>query len=120
MARVLGSFVLLLSGAAFGQSTAPLPAFEAAYIDLSAPVPNLYMIPFGLRGSRYAIRNATMVDLVKTAYGVDDSRVLEGPVWLDTDRFDVIAKAPPSTTPQTLMLMLQALLAERFPLRIHH
>lgn len=120
MARVLGSLAVLLSGVAFGQTTAPPPAFEAANVHLSAPISNPYMSGGVLRGSRYAIRNATMVDLIKTAYGVNDRQVLKGPAWLDSDRFDVIANAPPSTTPQMLMPMLQSLLADRFRLKLHH
>jgi uncharacterized protein (TIGR03435 family) len=42
--------------------------------------------------------------------------VLGGPNWLETDRFDVIAKAPQSTSPEMLKLMLQNMLAERFKL----
>jgi uncharacterized protein (TIGR03435 family) len=60
-----------------------------------------------------------MVDLISTAYGVDGDKVAGGPSWLDTDRFDIIAKAPNSTSPETLKLMLQALLAERFKLVVH-
>jgi uncharacterized protein (TIGR03435 family) len=69
-----------------------------------------------LHGSRYELKNATMVDLITTAYGVDDDKVLGGPTWLEMDRFDVIAKAPANTTPETLKLMLQSLLADRFKL----
>ena len=72
-----------------------------------------------LRAGRYEIRNATMVDLVKTAYGVDDDKVLGGPSWLETDRFDVIAKAPAGATADTAKVMLQNLLADRFKLTVH-
>lgn len=65
------------------------------------------------------IRDATMLDLLSTAYGVDDDNVLEGPAWLETDRFDIVAKAPPTTAPETLKVMLQALLADRFKLVEH-
>jgi hypothetical protein len=55
-----------------------------------------------------------MVDLIATAYGVDQSYVQGGPNWLERDRFDVIAKAPAGTPPATLKLMLKSLLADRF------
>src|SRR5271156_1677099 len=71
------------------------------------------------RAGRYEIRYATMLDLVKTAYGVDADTVVGGPAWLEYDRFDVVAKAPPATSPETIKLMLQALLADRFKLVIH-
>ena len=41
------------------------------------------MFPFfeggRLRGDRYVLRQATMVDLITTAYGVDAGNVQEGP-----------------------------------------
>jgi len=70
-------------------------------------------------GGRYELTNATMVDLIRAAYNVDADKVLGGPNWLESDRFDVIAKAPPRTSPETARLMLQALLADRFKLILH-
>jgi uncharacterized protein (TIGR03435 family) len=60
-----------------------------------------------------------MLELITTAYGIDAEKVLGGPNWLEFDRFDVIAKAPPSTSPENLRLMLQGLLADRFKLVVH-
>jgi uncharacterized protein (TIGR03435 family) len=60
-----------------------------------------------------------MVDLIRTAYGVDAEKVQGGPSWLDTDRFDITAKAPANTPPDTVKLMLQTLLADRFKLKVH-
>lgn len=51
-----------------------------------------------LANGRYQKHNATIVDLIKTAWNIDGESVSGGPTWLDTDRFDVIAKAPPKTT----------------------
>ena len=73
-----------------------------------------------MRGDRYILRQATMVDLIATAYGVDASNVQGGPIWLETDRFDVIAKVPATTTPATAKLMLRSLLQDRFQLVIHN
>jgi len=42
-----------------------------------------------------------------------------GPSWLDWDHYDIIAKAPPSTSREALQLMLQSLLAKRFSLVVH-
>lgn len=73
-----------------------------------------------LRGTRYELHNATMVDVIRTAYSLDDSRkVVGGPGWMDMDRFEIAAKVPPSTSPETLALMLQDLLADRFKLVVH-
>ena len=81
------------------------------------------MFPFfqvgGLRGDRYNLRQATMVDLIAAAYGVDATAVQGGPIWLENDRFDIVAKAPSTTKPDAIKLMLQALLADRFKLVVH-
>ena len=71
-----------------------------------------------LRGNRFDIRQANMVDLVRIAYGVDADKVLGGPSWVELDRFDVLAKAPAATSPEDAKRMLQTLLADRFKLVI--
>jgi uncharacterized protein (TIGR03435 family) len=122
MAQELACIILvaLLTGAAFGQGTDTPPAFEAADVHVSAPSTNPFMRGEILRGNRYELRNATMVDLIRTAYGVDGETVVGGPSWLESDRYDVIAKAPPASSPEILKTMLQSLLADRFRLVIHN
>src|SRR5580692_2404943 len=71
------------------------------------------------RGGRYQVRSGTMVDLIALAYGVDNDKVLMGPNWLDFDRFDILATAPANSKPADIKTMLQALLAERFSLKLH-
>jgi uncharacterized protein (TIGR03435 family) len=116
MLRAIAGFILV-SGAVFGQST---PAFDIADVHASPRRTNPFMTGGVLRGGRYDIHKATMVDLISTAYGIDGDKVVGGPSWLDTDRFEVIAKAPNSTAPETVKLMLQGLLAERFMLVVHN
>jgi uncharacterized protein (TIGR03435 family) len=60
--------------------------------------------------------NATMLDLIADAFAVDADRVLDGPAWLATDRFDVAATAGPDSTTETRRSMLRSLLTERFGL----
>jgi uncharacterized protein (TIGR03435 family) len=107
--------------AAIGLLAQGRPGFEAADVHRSARAMNPYtFISCGvLRGARYDLRKATMLDLIRIAYGVDPERVLGGPNWLEFDRFDIAAKAPPSSPPETIRLMLQSLLADRFKLVLH-
>jgi uncharacterized protein (TIGR03435 family) len=73
-----------------------------------------------LRGSRYDLRNATMLDLISTAYRITNPEaIVGGPNWLERDRFDIAATAPNSTSPADVQLMLQQLLADRFKLVLH-
>ncbi len=112
-------FVTLLSGAVFGQPAATPPAFDLAEIRVITGSARPYASGGILRGGRYDLRNATMLDMISIAYGVEGDKILGGPNWLEVDRFDVSAKAPTSTPPETVNLMLQALLADRFKLVVH-
>jgi uncharacterized protein (TIGR03435 family) len=50
-----------------------------------------------------------------------EQQIVGGPKWMDSDAFDVEAKAenPDATTQAQIRRMLQQLLAERFKLRVH-
>jgi len=72
-----------------------------------------------LPNGRFELKGATMLALISTAWGVDNEKVFGGPGWLDTDRFDIVAKAPPESTEADRALMLRALLADRFGLVAH-
>jgi uncharacterized protein (TIGR03435 family) len=112
------SLAALFALAAAGQTADTSPAFDIADVHVSPHVTNPYMRGGVLRGGRYQVRTASMVDLISLAYGIDREKVQGGPAWLDTDRFDIIAKAPVSTPPDTVKIMLQTLLADRFKLKV--
>jgi len=116
------SFTALLSSALFGQTPAPKLTFDIAdvHATLRTNNPNLFMTGGVLRSGRYDLRKATMLDLIRTAWNVDPAIVIGGPNWLETDRFDIVAKAPPATSPDNIRLMLQALLVDRFKLVLHN
>jgi uncharacterized protein (TIGR03435 family) len=107
----------LLSRAAFSQASPP--AFETADIHPSVHVWNPHAQGGLDRGGRAELHQATMLDLITMAYGVDPDTVFGGPAWLDWDRFDVVATTPPSTSDESAKLMLQTLLADRFQLVVH-
>jgi uncharacterized protein (TIGR03435 family) len=113
------SFLAFLCIFAFGQGAATPPTFDIADVHVSPHVLAPNMQGGVLRAGRYDLHQATMLNLVRTAYSVDPDKVLSGPSWLDSDRFDVLAKAPANTTSETAKLMLQALLADRFKLVVH-
>ena len=114
-------FLLAVTGLAYGQTPEKLPSFEAADVHSSPknPNPNVQSLGASARGGRYQFKNATMVDLISDAYGVEPVNVVGGPFWLETDRFDILAKAPTSVTTANTKLMLRSLLADRFKLVIH-
>src|SRR5437016_2948213 len=119
---------ILMTGAGwltFGQSPETPPKFEAADVHVSAKTPtgatgnNQFARTGPVRGGRYEVKTATMVDLIRIAYGFDADKILGGPNWLEMDRFDVIGKVPADSTPETQKLMLQSALEDRFKLVLH-
>jgi uncharacterized protein (TIGR03435 family) len=72
-----------------------------------------------LSGDRYELRNATVIDLLRTAWAVSPEDIVGGPEWLDTDRFDVLAHAPVGSSPERRQVLLQELLRDRFRLVTH-
>lgn len=102
------------------QSTAPRtpPSFEVASIKPS-------MVPEGSStwdsspAGSLRMKNQTLRACIRIAFGVKDNQISGGPKWLDSDRYNIDAKAAtPAKDPQ-LLLMLQALLADRFKLSFH-
>jgi uncharacterized protein (TIGR03435 family) len=80
--------------------------------------------------SRFRTVNLALRDLIQFAYGVPDSQILSGPTWLDSIMFDIDAKSDPAVDAELRalpteearhqkQLMVQALLADRFQLKIH-
>lgn len=82
-------------------------------------------------GGVYRVANYTLRALIAAAYLRPqinpDFLISGGPKWIDTDRFNVEAKADgdfpvvpgPESVSSPRRMMLQALLAERFQLRVH-
>jgi uncharacterized protein (TIGR03435 family) len=111
----------LLSTGVVAQSPGPTPSFDVADVHVRPHSTNPFPQTIGplIRAGRYDLRNATMLNLISKAYAVTGDTVLGGPNWLDRNRFDIVAKVPDGTPPETLQLMLQSLLADRFKLVLH-
>lgn len=59
--------------------------------------------------------NAPLLRIISRAYGLTDDRVV-GPAWIDSQCYDILAKAANTASDHDLLLMLQTLLKERFHL----
>ena len=70
-------------------------------------------------GGRFTATNARLRMLVALAYNVRNFEISGGPGWLDTDGFDIEAKASdPKLNLDGLRPMLQSLLEDRFQLKV--
>jgi uncharacterized protein (TIGR03435 family) len=70
---------------------------------------------------KLTVTNDSLKELVKLAYDVKDFQIAGGPRWLDTERYDIVAKTntPGDISDADLRPLLQALLADRFKLKVH-
>jgi uncharacterized protein (TIGR03435 family) len=125
----LAAFVLLASHVP-AQVPSPVPTFEVSTVKPSSPdaiSSQINMIPF-------KSLNVPLDAVIKFAYSLNDGsddQIIGAPGWLHTSKFDIITKTNDATSAQfsklsipdklvTSRLMVQALLADRFHLKIHH
>ena len=126
--RPIAISALFLSSQCFAQPPGK-PAFEAVSIRPGSgrPVDVKGMLVVGMmRGGpgtpdpeRLTGNSVTLRDLMLSAYAVPRQQ-LAGPGWIETTRYDINAKIPPGTTTDQFRLMLQAMLEDRFMLKLHH
>ena len=104
------------------------PAFEVASIKLD-PATGGNATLADQPGGRFVANHITLRRVIQFAYR-DNQQFLGGPDWLDTDRWNLEAKAPDGTVPprasafsmsvpDTTALMMQSLLEDRFKLAAH-
>jgi uncharacterized protein (TIGR03435 family) len=102
------------------------PAFEVASITPCKPgtpepaMEHTGMVQFTFSGGRFEAKATTLKFLLEWAYGIQPSQHAGGPSWIDTDRYDIVAKAEGSASDDQMKLMMRSLLADRFKLKLHH
>jgi uncharacterized protein (TIGR03435 family) len=70
-------------------------------------------------GGGYNATNVPLPVLIRFAYDIQPYELRGGPAWMETDRFDVSARAGRDVCNFELRLMLRTLLADRFKLSVH-
>ncbi len=101
---------------AFGQA----PEFEVAAIKPGDPSATVSM---NRSANRFTTSNTSLEMLVLWAYDIRGDRVFGKPNWLDSVRYDVVAKAPEDSPVigaiPLMRRMMQSLLTARFKLAVH-
>lgn len=113
--RAITVFVFL-AASALAQKPAP-PAFDVASVKMNQQEP---YVGYALeaKGDSLKIRNVSMRVIAAWAYNLQWSQIA-GPSWIDSDRFDILAKASRPVTDDEMRPMLQTLLADRFKMVSH-
>jgi uncharacterized protein (TIGR03435 family) len=97
------------------QSTTGAQKFEVASIrpDLQQGLMMVRPLPGRLTAS------ASVRLLIQNAYAVQPFQILGGPAWIDSERYQIEAKADGNATRARMFLMLQSLLDDRLQLKTH-
>jgi uncharacterized protein (TIGR03435 family) len=67
------------------------------------------------------LRNTTLLNALARAYELKfGAYLIDGPSWIKTERYEIVAKAPANAPREQIPLMLRTLLVERFKLQLHH
>ena len=71
-------------------------------------------------GGRVSVRNLAVRQVIMRAYGIQPFQLTGGSDWLQTERYDIEAKAPDGAvvTDDAINAMLRAMLADRFKLKM--
>jgi uncharacterized protein (TIGR03435 family) len=121
---------LALAAIAFAQAPAPDKSltFEVASIKpAQLPTPDgqgriMMRGPSGGPGTkdpgRISYPYMTLKQVMMIAYDVKNYQI-NGPQWLDSERFDITATMPPDTNKEQFHIMLQNLLIDRFKMAVH-
>jgi uncharacterized protein (TIGR03435 family) len=124
----LPKLLLLLISTQLVQAPTPLPTFEVATIKPAAPSSDGHTHINYPPDDRFSATNITLLALMQWAYGMPETQILEGPPWLSSTRWDIQAKADIGDQMKSLTSdqgnelkrrMIQALLADRFQLKLH-
>ena len=94
------------------------PTFEVAAVKREAGI--VSGMTFAARpGGTLTVINNELTNVIDNAYGIRRYQLIGGPDWINSDRYNIQAKASGDVRRDELMLMLRSLLDDRFKLRVH-
>ncbi|HUB78681.1 MAG TPA: TIGR03435 family protein [Bryobacteraceae bacterium] len=103
-------------------ASAHAQSFDVASVKPSQPAGDRIDINLGTyRHGEVTLTNTTLSECIQFAYDLVSEDQIDGPDWIRDRslRVDIIAKTSPDTPRDQALLMTQALLNERFHMRIH-
>ena len=114
----LGTALVLCAAAAVAQAP-PKLEFEVASVKPSPPAAATEVhVGIHMDGAQFSANFYALKDYIRMAYKVKQYQV-EGPEWINSERYDITAKLPSGSTRDQVPDMLRSLLEDRFKLTSH-
>lgn len=121
-AGIFGISVCIVSAlAAFAQTSGRPAEFEVASVKVNTVGANEAWRGrenVGNTPASLTMQNVRLRTAMAWAYRVQGAQI-SGPTWLESERYDIFAKAASAVGEEQIRLMLQKLLADRFKLTFH-
>lgn len=123
---VRGQSATANSGTPKFQAAHEIPQFDVVSIK---PTPSSVdkALPLRLHPNGISFHGVPVRMVLRTAFGIEDNRILDAPSWVNTKRYDIEAKVAPEDAPkldksnaEDRRDMLIPLLTQRFNLKYHH
>jgi len=116
LATIPGKVGTLFCAVALTAVFAQNPAFDVASLhpDHNDSEPSIAFTP-----GRMKVQGVTLKQLILEAYRVRNFQLSGGASWIDSQRFAIEARTTPGAGADAMLLMLRALLEERFKLKVH-
>jgi uncharacterized protein (TIGR03435 family) len=113
---IAAAAVIAVAALALFAQPAARPKFEVASVKpaMDQGFQRVRPLPGGLSA------NASVSLLMQNAYALQPFQIVNAPVWTNSERYAIDAKADGAASRERLFLMLQALLEDRFQLKTHH
>ena len=68
---------------------------------------------------RFLAKGATLSFLLQYGYSLQEFEIMDGPSWIQSDRFEIEGKFDGDDTPTRMIPMLREVLADQFKLKFH-
>jgi uncharacterized protein (TIGR03435 family) len=116
----VAAFIGVSSCGILAQPVATVPVFEVSTIKPASPDANSRSFRF-VGARRFTANNHTLKENIGFAYNLTPGLVSGGPVWADSDRYDIVGETPGESRPanEQIQSMFRTLLADRFKLTFH-
>jgi uncharacterized protein (TIGR03435 family) len=95
------------------------PTFEVATIKPSRP--DEHGPRYDFRGRRFSVIHASLSDLLKFSYGLQQSQIAKAQDWVNSESYDISAEPDGEGAPsiKQWQMMVKKLMADRFQLKFH-
>jgi uncharacterized protein (TIGR03435 family) len=118
-----GAGLLIVASVMVAQSLVSRPKFDEFEVaSIKPPPPGAGAWWIGIQSTHeFAAKNHARKTLIAAAYNLNPRAISGGPEWVDSDRYDIVAKAPNEFRPNLdeQMSMLREHLTDRFQLSFH-